>query len=406
MKPTAVTLITIMLIEILVPGFSIAAQELQGEETDGVDWPKAAGSIQSRQRSEEDRAAQNAARIIRSLYEMDVWVMSRRHLDLSKVTKGFYSHVIHRKEGASGTATGVIFDNYPDGIGIKSTSTVPKKEKVLYADIDTLVVAKDRRALERWQRRAQGRFLIMSQGNLDLSKLKKGWHAYLVYKFEDGTRARLTKITDIDAEHVVIRSNYAGGDQFWADGRIAHDDIVIVVAAENRGDITGWRHARQVIRHLPLNPRIRFNASRSANRGSDAKSLVGRLLDVSQDTLVIGVGLSRHEVFRVPIYSIDNFEINIGRNRNTIKGLGIGFLLGLGVLAPVVYVDAKSSGRYRWLRTVYTGFCISLPIVALSTLIGAGIESDRWVDVPIKGLNVNVDPSKNRGLGAAVSFEF
>ena len=131
MKPTAVVLIASLLFQILMPGLSIVARELRGEETDRVDWPKAAGSIQSRQRSEEDRAAQNAARIIRSLYEKDVWVMSRRHLDLSKVTKGFYAHVIHRKEGASGTATGVIFDNYPDGIGIKSTATVPRKEKVL-----------------------------------------------------------------------------------------------------------------------------------------------------------------------------------------------------------------------------------------------------------------------------------
>ena len=48
-----------------------------------------------------------------------------------------------------------------------------------------------------------GQFHIMSHGNLDLSKLRKGWHAYVVYKFEDETRAELNKITDIDAEHVV-----------------------------------------------------------------------------------------------------------------------------------------------------------------------------------------------------------
>ena len=272
--------------------------------------------------------------------------------------------------------------------------------------MDTLVVAKDRRAFERWQRRAQGQFHIMSHGNLDLSKLRKGWHAYVVYKFEDETRAELNKITDIDAEHVGMQSNYAGRDKFWADGKIAHDDIIIIVAAENRGDITGWRHARQVIRHLPLNPRIRFNASRFASTGSDSRLLVGRLLEVRQDTLVVGAGLSKHEVFKVPISSIDNFEINIGRYRNTIKGMSIGFLLGLGVLVSAAVADASGSGRYKWLRTVYTGYFISIPIFIGSTLTGAAIESDRWVDVPIKGLNVNVAPIQNRGLGAAVSFEF
>ena len=36
------------------------------------------------------------------------------------------------------------------------------------------------------------------------------------------------------------------------------------------------------------NPRIRFNASRFASTGSDSRLLVGRLLEVRQDTLVVG----------------------------------------------------------------------------------------------------------------------
>ena len=395
MKPTAVILIAALLFQILVPGISIAAGKGQGKQIDGIIWP-----------SDEHRVAENAARIIRLLYEMDVWVMDRANQDLSKITKGFYAHVIHTKEGASGTATGIIFDNYPDGFEIKTTVQVPQKEKVLYADIGTLVVTKDLRAFERWQRRAQGRFLVMSQSDLDLSKLKKGWQTYVVYKFEDGTRAELTEITGLEEEYVVVRSNYAGGDQFWADGKIAHDDIILIVAAEKRGDITELKNARQVIRHLPSNPRIRFNASRFEKRGTERKSVVGNLLDVNQDTLIVGAGLSSQEVFRVPISSIGNFEINIGRHRNTDKGIKIGLVLGLGALAPIAYFDSRSSGGWKWYATAFTACYISLPIFVCSTLVGAAIETEKWVKVPPSRINLSIAPARDKGLRAALSLKF
>ena len=298
MKPTAMLLIAALLFQILMPGLSIVARELRGEETDRVDWPKAAGSIQSRQRSEEDRAAQNAARIIRSLYEMDVWVMSRRQLDLSKIKKGLYAHVIHTTKGASDTAAGVIRNIDPDGIEIISKATVPEKTHIHYADIDTIVVAKDRPALDRWRRRVDGRFVVMSRGTLNLSAVRKGWHAYIVYEFEDGRRGELVRILDTRERHLVIRSSFAGRNQLWAGGEIALDDIVFIVAAEDRGDIVAMRRARQILRHLPDNPRIRLK-SPSVGRGSSKPgSVVGRLLDVNQDTLVMGVGLSRNEVIR------------------------------------------------------------------------------------------------------------
>lgn len=395
MKPTAVVLIATLLFQILVPGISIAAKKGQEKQIDGIISP-----------SDDHRAAENAARIIWLLYEMDIWVMDRPNLDPSKITKGFYAHVIHTNEGAIDTTTGVIYDSNPDGFGIKTTVQFPEREKVLYTDIDTLVVARDRRAFDRWRRRAQGRFLVMSQSNLELSKLKKGWQAYVVSKFEDGTRTELTEITGLEEEFVVVRSNYGGGDQFWADGKIAHDDIILIVAAEMRGDITKLKDARQIIQHLTLNPRIRFDASRFTNRGTETKSIVGRLLDVNQDTLIVGAGLSRHQAFRVPISSIDDFEINIGRHRNTDKGIKIGLVLGLGALAPIAYLDSRSSGGWKWYATAFAACYISLPIFICSTLIGAGIESDRWVDVPTNRLNLSVAPTRNRGLGAALTFKF
>ncbi len=406
MKPTAVVLIATLLFQILLPSLSIASQEPQGKQTDDVIRPKAASSTWKRQPSEEHRAAENAAIIIRFLYEMDVSVMSRGKLNHSRIKKGRYAHVVYTSEGVSDTAAGVIRNIDPDGIEIISTATVTKKTHIHYADIDTIVVVKDRPALERWRRRISGRLVVMSRGTLDLSAIKKGWHAYLVYEFGDQRRGELARILDTHERHLVIRSNFAGRNQFWAGGEIALDDIVFIVAAEDRGDIVVLRRARQILRHLPDNPRIRLK-SPSVGRGSSKPgSVVGRLLDVNQDTLVMGVGLSRNEVFEVPISLIRDFEINIGRHRNTIKGINIGLLLGLGVLAPFAYSDSKASGEWRRYPTAFTAFFISLPVFVCSTLIGYSIKTDRWVDIPINGLNMGIAPTRNKGLQAAVSFKF
>lgn len=44
--------------------------------------------------------------------------------------------------------------------------------------------------------------------------------------------------------------------------------------------------------------------------------------------------------------------------------------------------------------------------VLISTAIGYNIKTDRWVDVPLKDLNLSVVPSRNRGMGAACRSTF
>ena len=403
MKPTAVILIAVLLFQILIPSLPIAAQELRGNRTTRVNWRKAAGSTWKPQPSVEQRAAESAARLIRMLYEMDVWVMPRRHLDLSKIAKGFYAHVIYTSEGASDTAAGVIRNIDPVGMEITSTATVPEKTHIHYAEIDTIVVAKERPALERWRRRVGGRFVVMSRGTIDLSAMRKGWHAFIVYEFEDGRRGELVRILNTRERHLVIRSSFAGRNQFWAGGEIALKDIVFIVAAEDRGDIFALRSARQILRHLPDNPRIRLK-SPSAGRGASRSDwVVGRPLDLNQDTLVMGVGLSGNEVFELPISSIRDFEIYIGRHRNTKKGMAIGLLLGL---APVAYYASKTSGEWRRYATALTAIYISVPVFVCSTSIGYSIQTDRWIDVGIDGLNLGIAPTQSKGLRAALSYHF
>ncbi len=412
MKPTAVLLIATLLFQILMPSLSIAAQELRGNRTTRVNWRKAAGSTWKPQPSEEQRAAESAARLIRMLYEMDVWVMPRRHLDLSKIAKGFYAHVIYTSEGASDTAAGVIRNIDPVGMEITSTATVPEKTHIHYAEIDTIVVAKERPALERWRRRVGGRFVVMSRGTIDLSAMRKGWHAFIVYEFEDGRRGELVRILNTRERHLVIRSSFAGRNQFWAGGEIALNDIVFIVAAEDRRDIVALRHARQILRHLPENPRIRLKSPSTRRGASRSGSVVGRLFDVNQDTLVMGVGLSGNEIFELPISSIRDFEIYIGRHRNTIKGLGIGFFVGLGAAFLIYPHDVFDDYRYEEIDG-WEGFdrvvlaVVAVPIATIcGAVLGARTVTEQWVEVSPSRINLSVSPTRDKGLRAALSFHF
>ena len=104
---------------------------------------------------------------------------------------------------------------------------------------------------------------------------------------------------------VLVGAPDTAAGQFWAKREIARDDIEIVVAAENREDITGWRYARRLI-PTPggLKPRIRFKTWSFVEGGSKAKSVVGRLIDVNfEDTFVIRGGLLRSNIHKLPLSS-------------------------------------------------------------------------------------------------------
>ena len=412
MKSTAIILIASLLFEILVPCASVLAQMTQGDKTVRVGQLDSERRSGRKQMSERDRVLAVAERAIRLIYELDVRVMSSGKLDVSKLRTGLIARVVHTSAGSKRAATGNIVKIGQDGITLWSAERPGERKKIPYIGIDTLVIARDRQALERWQRRAEGRFLVMSKSNLDLSKLTKGWHVFVVYEFENGTRAELTEILDGDKRHVLVGAPDTAAGQFWAKREIARDDIEIVVAAENPEDITGWRYARRLIPHLVANPKIRFKTWSFVEGGSKAKSVVGRLIDVNQDTFVIRGGQLRSNIHKLPLSSFTDFEISIGRRRNTAKGLSIG--AGVSFLALLMWSAAfgPPDSGYHDQSEALRGLGY-LSMVAAAALVGAMIghstETERWVEwveTSPHRLNLNLVPTQNRGLGAAVSFDF
>lgn len=401
MKFTSMTIITALLLQILSPGLSYASGQPRAETAHRADRPEFA----------QDRATIVAERAIKLLYALDVRVMSRGGLDISKLRTGLIAQVVHTSEGTRISTIGKIVQIAEDGIALWTSERPAERNKIAYEDIDTLVVASDGRALERWQRRAEGRFLVMSRGKLNLDKLDPGWYAYVVYRHNAGQRAEVARILERDERRIVIRSEFAGGRLPRSNRVIARDDIFIIVAAQVRGDIVGWRHARQVIQCLTKESRVRFKAPSVMGYGEKPKWTVGRLVEVNQDTFVIGVGRSIRDVHRVPADALTDLEFTAERRRHTGKGLLIGLVLGL-IIGSTLYEAPHDPGYYdpdmSFAQAVVAlrVFSLAIGCGTFGALIGYGTKTDRWIDVPVDGLNLSIAPTQNKGFQAALSFHF
>ncbi len=100
-----------------------------------------------------------------------ITVMSRKDLDLSKLTTGWYAHAVYTWRGLKKTASGKVLEIDADGIVIKSGAERPETWKITASEIDTLAFAKTLQALERWQRWTQSGILRMSRWDLNPSML-------------------------------------------------------------------------------------------------------------------------------------------------------------------------------------------------------------------------------------------
>ena len=186
----------------------------------------------------------------------------------------------------------------------------------------------------------------------------------------------------------------------WKRFEIAYGDIDILVVARDPGDIKRWRKARQVIQRLQgKKSKVRFKVP-SISR----KWIVGRLVKVTQDTFII---LSKRGFDRMPLSSLTDFEVSIGRRRQTVKGLLIG-VAGATIVPYAFFWDElreNKNDRYAGAGAEVLVFMM-LSTTILSTLIGFMIKSDRWVKVPPQRVNLSISPTPTRGLRAVLSFNF
>ncbi|MDE0396872.1 MAG: hypothetical protein OXL96_03605 [Candidatus Poribacteria bacterium] len=262
---------------------------------------------------------------------------------------------------------------------------------------------------------------VMARGQIDYSKITKGWYAHVVYTSTEGAKkTEIGQIVNKDTNHIFVKDRI---DRIttWT---IAYDDIDTLVVAKQWSDIERYRESGET-----YNVRVRFKAPSVSKR-----PIIGRLVVVKQDTLIIGIsqtfpsGPRRRprpvEVtfdtlmiqdgstfYQVPLSSISNLEVSVGQHRNTFKGMAIGLTTGLAIVTLALgyaeHVDETSpDDSLDALGIALGGMAMGGLVLVLSTLIGAATKSDKWVAVPPQRLNLSLAPTSTKGLRAALTFNF
>ena len=243
-------------------------------------------------------------------------------------------------------------------------------------------------------------------------KITKGWYAHAIYTSENQKETATGWIITKDAKHIVIhelknKARFVGKTWERAYGdidTIAYGDIdaIVVANAKYRGSVEELKNASKAMqRFMTHNAKVRFKApSLSKSR------IVGEVVKMTQDTLLIREGRTFLEV---PMSSISNFEASLGQRRNAGKGFMIGLGLGYAVVVTAAIADSNSNDEII-LPNEWPGIPLEtiafLPIVVLSTLMGTIIKSEKWVEVSPQHLNLSIAPTPDKGLRAALTFNF
>lgn len=348
-----------------------------------------------------DSAAEAA---IQRLHAKAVTVMPGTELDLNKPAPGLYAYVVFNLNEAESAAMGRIVSR--DSNRVVVVAGGGKGWEITRQDIVALAVADNPGGIELWRmaRRAmlqvqKSAMMVLSGENLDLGKLRIAWHAHIVYRTSGISRTATGVITRIDTNHIEIKPGKKPGIR----QKIRAGDIVRILSFSKRGEMDRWRKAREAMRQLQ-GPRVRLKTP-----SISPEWMIGRFAGSAQDTLEI---LSERGTERVPRALVKDLEVSMGRHRNTIKGMAIGALAGLGAAFLIYPHDAfgddrrgEVAERDRADRFFYAVLVVPLATVC-GTLVGARTITEKWGHVPPSRINLSIAPTRDKGLRASVSFNF
>lgn len=329
---------------------------------------------------------------ILQLRQADVSYFSRNDLEYDRLRKGLYAHVVYTSEGVRKIVSGRIVDRKADRIRLQSVPKPWENWRISRGEIETIVTWSDRDHVRQWleKRRAvvqlyETTLTVLGRGELDATMLQEGTYANVRYVTDGIGKAVSGKIVEKGADHILIKSG------FRKKRKIALGDIDTVVAGQSLAHIKSWVQEKQ--------PRVRLN-TRSISR----RRVIGRFSGVNGDKLVV---VSERGIDRIPLSSIDKFAVSTGRFRNTDLGRKIGLIICFVDLAPRMFVAARGGFDSEIIPVLMRrlGYLYG-PVVLGSTLIGASIETERWVELSPQRLKLGIAPTRNGDLQAAVSLEF
>ena len=356
-KSIAIFATVALLINAMAPTLAHAAKHLQGEQV-------------------------NADTLVRDAY---IAITYRDHNDRERSARGWID--------AIGETS---FTLRSGGLKGKTTIAYANVLSVIMSDEST-VPAKQMNEVERFIRHEQVKAVnatVMTRGQIDLTKIKKGWYIHAIYTSKEGKETATGQIARKNSDYVIIRIQERSTRK-----KIAYGDIDTLVVAKYRRAIGEWKNSRQAVQRFKTqNTKVRFKAPSLTK-----KWIVGEVVKMTRDTLLLREGRT---FLQVPLSSISNFEVGIGQRRNAGKGSLIGLGLGLAVLVPVAIEDYSNERSWQGFATAVTAAYILPSILVLSTLIGAAIKTEKWVEVSPQRLNLSIAPTPEKGLRAALAVNF
>lgn len=378
MKITALILTATMVFSAIIPSVVHAAPQLPGAK-------------------QADPAVDAA---IQMLHAKAVSVVPGKKLDLKKLSLGLYACVVFNSKEMENAAMGRIVSCDSNRVVVAAGGG--KGWEIALHDIVVFAVADNPGGIELW-RMARREMLevqetamtVLSGENLDLPKLKIGWHVHVDYRSSGIGRSATGVIVRKDANHIAIKPRKRSGVR-WT---IRTDEIERLIITRKRSDMKRWRRAREAMRELQ-GPRVRLKAP-----SVSTEWIIGRFSGSTDDTLEV---LTERGRVRVRRALVDDFEVSMGRHGNTKKGLAIGLLLGATAAIlnkPSDTTNADLRGQENLIDAYVT--LVGVPAMTLAgTLIGFAIETEKWVEVSPSRINLSIAPTRDKGLRAALSFNF
>ncbi|MFQ5640080.1 MAG: hypothetical protein ACE5IR_19040 [bacterium] len=134
-------------------------------------------------------------------------------------------------------------------------------------------------------------------------------------------------------------------------------------------------------------------------------AVVGTVVTFEADTLVLKAE-GQATPLTVPLVSLKKLEVSRGRKSHWLTGLGIGAIVGT-FLAGIAANDSKGFESQTFGTYFLEYSAVGVPVFGgIGAGIGALIKTERWREVPLEKVSMNIMPNSHGGFLFSISLTY